>query len=166
MKNVIIRILSLLVILCYSLSIIGFDVHTCKGSGRSFVVAFFEGMSCEDIHPEHECDHVSCCADHHDDHSSCACGHEESHGAGEVSVYESSCCSNDYHALQLTGTLSSDNGRQTEGGSVLHIQDIHADAGFQFSPVACRNISVQACVSGSGTFGHCDSQAVFSVWRI
>ena len=56
MKKVCTKIFAALLVVWYLVGIIGFDMHTCNGSGRSFVVAFFEGMACEDIHPEHVCD--------------------------------------------------------------------------------------------------------------
>ena len=66
MKEIVTKIFAALLVVWYLVGIIGFDVHTCSGSGRSFVVAFFEEMTCEEIHPEHSCDPAACCADEHE----------------------------------------------------------------------------------------------------
>ena len=51
MKGLITKIFAALLVGWYMMSIIGFGVHTCSGSGKSFVVAFYEEMTCEEIHP-------------------------------------------------------------------------------------------------------------------
>ena len=100
MKGAFIKILAVLLAVWYSMSIIGFDVHTCKGSGRSFVTTFVEGMTCEDIHPEHGCSPRECCS------------HEHEHGYLAFSA--GSCCSSDYQVLEITGAFSEDNSRSSD----------------------------------------------------
>ena len=38
MKGLLTKITAMLLVVWYSMSIIGFDIHTCSGSGESFVV--------------------------------------------------------------------------------------------------------------------------------
>ncbi len=104
MKNVIVKILAVMLTVWYSMSVIGFDVHTCSGSGRSFVVTFIEGLTCEDIHPEHSCDKASCCTSVHD---GCCHGHSDHTSDKSGNITAKSCCSSDYQVLALTGTLNS-----------------------------------------------------------
>ena len=109
MKDRILRFSALLLVLWYCFSVIGFGVHTCKASGRSFIATFVSGLSCEEIHPEHDCtsDHGNvdahdCCCHHHaaKKYESTCCG-----AGAHLSEYsaENCCCSNDYHVLTITG---------------------------------------------------------------
>lgn len=112
MKGAIIKILAVLLTVWYSMSIIGFDVHTCKGSGRSFVTTFVEGMTCEDIHPEHGCAPRECCSHEHE----ASCCHDHSHipSHGYLAFSAGSCCSSDYQVLEITGAFSEDNSRSSD----------------------------------------------------
>ena len=65
-RTVLIKLTSVLLTVWYLMSIIGFDVHTCSGSGCSFVTTFIEGMTCAEVHPEHVCDAGSCCSEARD----------------------------------------------------------------------------------------------------
>lgn len=95
MKGLPVKITALLLMMWYSMSIIGFGVHTCSGSGESFVVTFVEGLECEDIHPEHHCHKGACCSHSH------SCCEDTAH----EKVAPESCCSSDYQVLALTGTV-------------------------------------------------------------
>ena len=108
MKDRILRFSALLLALWYCFSVIGFGVHTCKASGRSFIATFVSGLSCEDIHPEHDCasDHAlvdghDCCCHHASEKREAACCSADVH-MPEYSP-EDCCCSNDYHVLTITG---------------------------------------------------------------
>lgn len=90
MKTVALKISSALMIVWYCFSIIGFDIHTCKGSGETFIATFISGMTCEDIHPEHRCDNGHCCAS---------------------SIDGDSCCDDDIKILLLTGNRTDDDSR-------------------------------------------------------
>ncbi len=163
MKNVIIKILAVLLTVWYSMSIIGFDVHTCSGSGRSFVVTFVKGLTCEDVHPDHECNKASCCADKH--HEYCSCD-SPVHSHGSVSVNPESCCSSDYQVLALTGTVShNDHSHYDEcacgncpciGFSVCDTPSLfHENEFIAYIPRP-----------GSGVDSACERQASLRVWRI
>lgn len=153
MKGVFTKLTAMLLIVWYSMSIIGFDIHTCSGSGESFVVTFVEGLECEDIHPEHHCTKGSCCSHQH------GCCDTKVH----VSVSAKSCCSSDYQVLALTGTVSDEkNGLE----------------GLISSDCICSNliepdadILVPQSVSHYPPCGSClgrmpDIQSFLSVWRI
>ena len=81
MRKMFVKYMSALLVVWYSLSIIGFDVHSCKITGEVFVASLAGGISCEDVHPEHSCRaHGSCCG--HDVVTCCeqetksCCAHE------------------------------------------------------------------------------------------
>ncbi len=151
----------------YSMSVIGFDVHTCSGSGRSFVVTFVKGLTCEDIHPEHHCDKASCCTEKH---GSCCSGHAEDHSDcpfcdGE-SIIAKSCCSSDYQVLALTGTVShNDHGHYDEcccgfcpctGFPVCETPALFHE----------NNLIAYIPHPDSGVGSACERQASLRVWRI
>lgn len=113
MKEKLLRLGALMLVLWYSFSVIGFDIHTCSASDHSFIATFISGMSCDDIHPHHHCGDESCtdhavshCTDHH--HSENCC---HSHHAEGFSYSESHCCSDDYMALSITGKVSENDSR-------------------------------------------------------
>lgn len=156
MKGLFTKITALLLVVWYSMSIIGFDVHTCSGSGESFVVTFVEGFECEDIHPEHHCHQGSCCSHSHD------CCETKAH----VQVKSKSCCSSDYQVLTLTGTVSDEkNGVENPSSSVYcccicsNIFELNADV---HNP---QNIFHNPTY-GSSQGKVPDVQSVLSVWRI
>lgn len=160
MKGLITKIFAVLLVGWYMMSIIGFGVHTCSGSGKSFVVAFFEEMTCEEIHPEHSCDPAACCADEHETHS-CCCHHHDG-----VSVSAKSCCSNDYQVLELTGILTQDDSRSADEHPSWHypcVDIMTCDAGYQTS---WKTIIKYSHEPESGHELLHDRQAVLSVWRI
>ena len=99
----ILRFSALLLVLWYCFSVIGFGVHTCNTSGKSFVATVVSGFSCGDIHPEHNCSDHECHSDCNECHT-CACHSCEV----RTSVQSESCCTDEYHVLILTGSLSDD----------------------------------------------------------
>lgn len=164
MKGLATKIVAVLLLVWYSMSIIGFDVHTCSGSGRSFVVTFIEGLSCEDIHPEHKCDRDACCADSQGCCKPHNCCHH--HSNADMSFRTKSCCSNDYQVLSLTGTSldSKDDERDLCG------------CGHYLS-VLCESLELPDNLLASGRiFSYrmpdpgvgitSDGQSFFGVWRI
>ena len=169
-KNVYMNVTAALLTLWYCMSIIGFDIHTCRESGRSFVATFVEGLTCQDIHPEHDCDAGHCCGVHVEE--KCSCGHD--HHGQEGSLCEDadgyvikapSCCTNDYQVLNLTG------GGQDESGH-LRIADV------QFITVqhVVSAADIHSLSVNSGLRAHCfpdpwvhsrgDIQLYCNIWRI
>lgn len=126
MRKMFVKYMSALLVVWYSLSIIGFDVHSCRATGEVFVASLAGGISCEDVHPDHSCNaHGNCCG--HSGKACCGhsdkacCGHEaESCGdhASAARVDKEDCCSNDLQVLELTGVYAS---------SERSLDDDHAD---------------------------------------
>ena len=152
MKMIFIKVASVMALVWYSLGIIGFDVHKCNASGRSFIATFVEGISCEDIHPDHGCGH---------EYHGCNCAH---HHSGDTAVGSSDhCCTDDYQALTITGSKS-DSSRESEIPSVWCLHYISA----------CLSATVyESSMFSERIFRWPDSgyrisdcQAVLSVWRI
>ncbi len=167
MKNVIIKILAILLAIWYSMSIIGFDVHTCSGSGRSFVVTFIEGLTCEDIHPEHSCDKASCC-----EHSNdvCCSGHaadcaEPTFGDG-TTIAAKSCCSNDYQVLTLTGTIASNDHEHFDECACGLCPCTDLPVYYMAGLCHEDNLIIYVPSPGSGAESACERQAALRVWRI
>ena len=107
MKNIFTKLSAMLLAVWYSLSIIGFDVHTCNGSGKTYIATVVGGFSCEDIHPGHgvsEHSHVP---------GECCCHSHESEFDGGLEITPLPCCSDDYHVIYLTGVRSDDESERT-----------------------------------------------------
>jgi hypothetical protein len=151
MRKMFVKYMSALLVVWYSLSIIGFDVHSCKSTGEVFVASLAGGISCEDVHPEHSCKaHGSCC------------GHEDQQTGSEVG--KSDCCSNDLQVLELTGVYASseritDNDLADE--YVLNV-DLFAEMTV---PAVQRPLLTFLKHPDTGVVMP-DRQAFFSIWRV
>lgn len=174
MKGLITKVFAALLVGWYLMSIVGFGVHTCNGSGKSFVVAFYEGTSCSDIHPEHACGHTSCCPDTSETHVYCCCGHDETSvdehqscsSCDGVVITSKSCCSDDYQVLGFAGALSFDDQRGQDSSAGHHI--IHAIAlanGVDFRPYL-RNDIKYIPEPDSGLAMPWNIRSLYGVWRI
>ena len=149
MKNIGTRIFAAILVIWYSLSIIGFGVHTCKGSGQTFVVSFAESSSCADIHPEHHC----CSSDNH------CC--ESDHSTLDVQK----CCSNEYQMIRLSGCRSSVESDYSEQDiesiciniPVYSVSDLSA---------ALHAENLQFWDPDTGDVRPCDCQVTYGVWII
>jgi len=86
-KSIISQILSILLCVCYVVSITGIDIHVDGHNGETYVVSVLGGVSCEDIHEDDHC----CCGDHHD------CNHSE--GICD----ESDDCSDSISVINVSG---------------------------------------------------------------
>ncbi len=167
MKNVVIKILAVALTVWYMMSIIGFDVHTCSDSGRSFITTFIEGLACEDIHPEHSCDETAYCTE---EHHECCPGHAEDHSdcpfCDGVSLVAKSCCSNDYQVLALTGTSLSESQGQHDDCACGHCPYVGFPVRETLSS-SCENKKIEYIpYPDSGVVSACDRQAALRVWRI
>lgn len=154
MKDRIIRLSSMLLMIWYCFSIIGFDVHTCNASGRSFIATFISGLSCDDIHPDHDCNrhHKGCC--HHD-----GCSH---HHDDFPSFNTGTCCSDDYLALTITGGSSDQKSRQIDHCDcslcpLIPAVALHSLPSVRFMPFKYPDVGL--IVPG-------DVQSLLNIWRI
>lgn len=160
MKSVFIKVVAVLLTVWYSMSIIGFDVHTCSGSGRTFVASFIEGLTCEDIHPEHNC----CGHSHHD--GDCATDHSECIFCDGTAFKAKSCCSNDYQVLALTGTISADDHRHYDEYSCGYCPCMDIPSVMMSHPSLSSSLLSYIHRPDSGLFAACDAQAALNIWRI
>ena len=147
MRNMPLKICAVLLAVWYLMSIIGFGVHTCMDSQRSFVTSFISGMTCEDVHPEHGCCHS---------HEGCCSHHDEDEHEGED---DGSCCSNEYQALDLTGTPSQDD----DCFHALYVAEPVAQ--LLIIPMDL-NIIKYSHGPDSGPISPGDIQSVLGIWRI
>lgn len=169
MKGIMTKICAVLLAVWYCMSIIGFDVHTCNGTGRTFVATFAEGLTCADIHPEHHCahghcraaGHTECCHEDCCSHTEHACGHE---GGSELN--SPSCCSDSYQSILLTGFRTGDNHRHYDechcGGCPCVIQEYLCG----LTPAGHAASDMHFHIPDPGYIVPCDVQVAFSVWRI
>lgn len=154
MRKVSVKIFSLFLVLWYCISIIGFDVHTCRASGHSFVSSSLVGYSCEDIHPEHSCsDHGHDCCHGHDGCSARDC------------IHDGGCCENEFHMLTLTG-LNQDEGHRhfdvCHCGLCPCVENLVSD----ILPDLTMGGMLRISGPGSGLIVPENAQAVFGIWRI
>ena len=102
MKSFMTKLTAVLMVCAYVVGIAGLDVHSCKASGKDYVVAAISGVNgleCEDIHPEshgHHCHHGQEC--HH------LCEYLPHSNETHEKIDENDCCSNTYHALTVSGS--------------------------------------------------------------
>ncbi len=168
MRKMFVKCASALLVLWYSLSIIGFDVHSCTSTGEVFVASLAGGITCEDIHPEHSCkshgdccgrhEASSCCADHH---APSCCGHQQT----ECQVTKEKCCTNDLQLLHLTGVYMSDNER---------FSDIAHDFQFTFDVDLAMELTMPSLQKSFLKYLEHpdpgvvmpDRQAFLSIWRV
>ena len=106
MKNLVTRIFAAILVIWYSLSVIGFGVHTCSENKQVFLTSFISGIECEDIHPSEMCNAHCCSAAKHKNF----CGHHTSEddsaeqSDAAVKFCSKTCCTNDYQQIELTGS--------------------------------------------------------------
>lgn len=160
MRNVVMKISAVFLAACYLMSIIGFGVHTCLGTERSFLTTFISGDACEDIHPEHHCgDSHHCCGEGecHD------CDHEQ--GPGALSFDSQPCCSDEFLVLTITGTIPSSENDYSECHCNLcnSIADLPYGGNFKHLRSEINRIM---SLPDSGVIVPGDFQSVLGIWRI
>lgn len=155
MKSLITKVFAALLVVWYLVGIIGFGVHTCNGSGKSFIVSFAEGLSCEDVHPEHHCSKGSCCA-----HLQKCCD------SGTASLSSKPCCSSEYQVLVLTGTLSTEKNADDGQFSFIYHHSGYADMNELKVDLSSGWFISRLMPSCSSPGVIPDRQAVLNVWRI
>ena len=145
MRSLAVKICSVLLVLWYLMSVIGFNVHTCSGEGHSFVTTFIDGVTCADIHPEHHCDdeHHCCEAEEHDD-----------------------CCTDDFQVLSLTGLMSDDT-QDYCGESHFSGCPCVAVSCIELPQVCADDFLLKDLYEPeSGSAASDDVQSFFGIWRI
>ena len=158
-----------LLVVWYCMSIIGFDVHTCMSSGRTFISSFAESTTCADVHPEHHCCGSSCCSGYHHEASCCSSEHCDEMPAEQnctETVGSRSCCSNDYQVILLSGCRAdndSDDKYSFSNISYTFIEDI--SAGY-IAMARYHAEHIQFLEPDSGVLSPGDFCATFGVWRI
>jgi hypothetical protein len=151
MKSFVKTFMAALLVVWYSLSVIGFDVHTCSGSGEVFIATVASGFSCEDIHPEHA-------------HKTCGCCH--SHDGSHEKMTKKPCCSDDYQVILLTGVRNGeDSGKNCCGdfsGKVAFSQQGSCNNRFiqSFSDLRVFYKPRSECMMNR------DALASYNIWRI
>lgn len=170
MKNVITSLTAMLLVIWYSLSVIGFDVHTCSGSGETYVVTVLGGTTCEDIHPEHRKEACSCCYHRYVSHQTIEVDEVETTAGIEnisgAEVATRPCCSDDWQMIVLTGCKAQEKQE--------HFDECHCGC----CPCISNMYAVHTCpvmeVYGPLTFYNPDSgslalldvQRSYNIWRI
>ena len=155
MKGLATKIVAVLLLVWYSMSIIGFDVHTCSGSGKTFIATVISGTDCEDIHPEHEKSPCRCC--HHDD---CKKRSEEE------GLSTKPCCSDDWQMIVLTGVRTSgghDHFDECSCGLCPCIIDLHTEVIHPYIDICGLRALYKP---DSGDFIPLDVQRTYNIWRI
>lgn len=151
MKKFCTKYLSVILSVWYVMSIIGFDIHSCVSTGEKFVTTAIQGVSCEDVHPDH-----SCAA-----HGSHCCGHD--HPAPcDNGINEPECCTNDLLVLEVTGANQQYNEYNPEAQMMpacLLAEQVSPVSEYSYSQIN-DDRGLPDRVSGP------DCQAVLSIWRI
>ena len=101
MKSFMSKLTAVLMVCAYVVGIAGLDVHSCKASGKDYVVAAIsgvKGLECEDIHPESHGHHC-----HHGQECRHLCEYLPHSNESHEKIDENDCCSNTYHALTVSG---------------------------------------------------------------
>ena len=159
-RNMFMKICAVMLAVWYLMTIIGFGVHTCMGSQRSFVTTFLSGVTCEDIHPDHHC------TDSHHCHGDGEC-HDCTHGqsACDVTFDSQPCCSDDFVVLEVTGTApSSENDfSDCHCGHCPFTAELVPDG---HSYVEKSGFNKIMSLPDSGLIVPGDVQSVLGIWRI
>lgn len=162
MKRMFPKYVAALLAVWYSLSIIGFDVHSCATTGDTFVNSILGGITCEDIHPEHDCNgHGSCCSQHkccgNKQHAP-SCSHDDK--GASVGHSDKGCCTDDIEVLDSESvTVQNDDCSQVA-------QPVFIRLGCDISPLLCTEMSNVEYYPDPGNRVKPDSQARLNIWRI
>ena len=162
MKNVFTSLTAILMVVWYLLSVIGFDVHTCSGSGETYIATVASGFTCEDIHPG-----PHGMSAHHE-HSGCGCCHSEKSETTdtEQGFDTNPCCTDDFQVILLTGTRGADQQQRHDVGCSQvyssYIADIQDVIPYSDLCLSDRKILLRPCIGGIVSHG---VQAVYNIWR-
>ena len=164
MKNVLTSLAAMLLVIWYSLSVIGFDVHTCSSSGESYVTTVIGGTTCEDIHPEPHKKACSCCRHCH---ASCHDVRAEETGKTDGAAMSTRpCCSDDWQMIVLTGCKAQEKQEhfhECHCGCCPCISDMYA---VHTCPVMDVYGPLTFYNPDSGSLALLDVQRSYNIWRI
>ena len=155
MKNIFTSISTLLLVVWYSLSVIGFDVHTCNASGDVYIATVASGFSCDDIHPDGH-------KQTHHEHSCCKCC--QSHQGDSDKLKTKPCCTDDYKVIFLTGVRSAQDAEDSYQQTLLETINI-AESDYSYSHIFDNGLRA-FYKPGSGGLTPRHVQAVYNIWRI
>ena len=155
MKNIFTSISALLLVVWYSLSVIGFDVHTCNASGEIYIATVAGGFSCDDIHPDGH-------KQTHHEHSCCKCC--QSHQGDSDKLKTKPCCTDDYQVILLTGVRSAQDAEDSYQQTLVETINI-AESDYSYSHIFDNGLRA-FYKPGSGGLTPRDVQAVYNIWRI
>jgi hypothetical protein len=162
MKNVCTSLTAILMVVWYSLSVIGFDVHTCSGSGETYIATVASGFTCEDIHPG---PHGKTA---HHNHACCGCCHSEKSETAdpELGLDKNPCCTDDFQVILLTGTRGADEQRYSEASPQIY--NFYVAEELTINPYSNLLLSDSKAFSGHyiGDIVSHNLQAVYNIWRI
>lgn len=168
MGKMFVKYASVLLVLWYSLSIIGFDVHSCRTTGEVFVASLAAGVTCEDIHPEHSCKAHGGCCQHHNE-TDCCDGRNASENTcdnGGCHVEKEECCSNEFQFLQITGVNVSENVYSDHGDSHLNQYVFDVDMTMELSMQTCQRRFLEYLDRPDSGVVMPDRQAFLNIWRV
>lgn len=155
MKKCITSLSALLLVVWYSLSVIGFDVHTCNASGEVYIATVASGFSCDDIHSDgHKQAHY--------EHFGCTCC--QTHKSDSDKLKTKPCCSDDYQVILLTGVRSAQDAEDSYQQTLVETINI-AESDYSYSHIFDNGLRT-FYKPGSGGLTPRDIQAVYNIWRI
>lgn len=151
MRRMPMKISAIALVIWYFVSIVGFGIHTCSTTQRTFLTSFISGMTCEDIHPEDHCEESHHCSD-----KQCCSHHSE----------ECEDCEDDFMALSITGTAHSSESDSFIGchhGLAVCEMPVYESISISSSNPEVLKILLQP---DSGFIVPGDVQSYLAIWRI
>lgn len=156
MGKVFLKYVAALLTVWYCMSIIGFDVHSCEATGNVFVNSVLSGVSCEDIHPDHDC---TC---HEHKAQACSCCHDHESPVSESVEHDDDCCTDRIEILDEAGITTSEDNAMGALAAVSACLFVESDyTSLLFSDA----VSIKS-KPDSWCYKMPDLQAVLNIWRI
>ena len=149
MKSIVLKYVSALLAAWYCLSIIGFDVHSCTATRSVFVNSVLLGVTCDEIHPEHDCSgHGSCCTHHNAEDS--------------MEITDDGCCTNEIEVLDSVVVTNADEDDYIQFSQMLSCLFIESN----YDVLLFSESKESSYIPDLGRVIQPDCQAVLNIWRI